>query len=58
MPSPAKDAVKNTHNASAASKGYCFYKSTNGIKRHLAVDTLDFLFLLIAQKQIYLIMRI
>ncbi len=35
-------AVKNTCNASAASKGYCFYKSTNGIKRHLAVDTLGF----------------
>lgn len=26
------------------SKGYCFYKSTNGIKRHLAVDTLGFPF--------------
>jgi transposase len=37
-------AVKNTCNASAASKGYCFYKSTNGIKRHLAVDTLGFPF--------------
>ncbi|MEA5582894.1 transposase [Nodularia harveyana UHCC-0300] len=35
-------AVKNTCNASAASKGYCFYKSTNGIKKHLAVDTLGF----------------
>ena len=23
-----------------ASKGFCFYKATNGIKRHLAVDTL------------------
>lgn len=33
-------AVKNTCNASVTSKGYCFYKSTNGIKRHLAVDTL------------------
>ncbi len=22
------------------SKGFCFYKTTNGIKRHLAVDTL------------------
>lgn len=37
-------AVKNTCNASIASKGYCFYKSTNGIKRHLAVDTLGFPF--------------
>jgi hypothetical protein len=33
-------AVKNTCNASVKSKGFCFYKSTNGIKRHLAVDTL------------------
>ena len=33
-------AVKNTCKASIESKGYCFYKSTNGIKRHLAVDTL------------------
>jgi transposase len=37
-------AVKNTCNASIDSKGYCFYKSTNGIKRHLAVDTLGFPF--------------
>lgn len=37
-------AVKNTCNASVNSKGYCFYKSTNGIKRHLAVDTLGFPF--------------
>lgn len=37
-------AVKNTCNASVKSKGYCFYKSTNGIKRHLAVDTLGFPF--------------
>ena len=36
--------MKNTCNASIASKGYCFYKSTNGIKRHLAVDTLGFPF--------------
>jgi hypothetical protein len=33
-------AVKNTCNASAESKGFCFYKATNGIKRHLAVDSL------------------
>ena len=37
-------AVKNTCNASLESKGFCFYKSTNGIKRHLAVDTLGFPF--------------
>lgn len=33
-------AVKNTCNASIESKGFCHYKCTNGIKRHLAVDTL------------------
>jgi transposase len=33
-------AVKNTCNASVMSKGFCHYKCTNGIKRHLAVDTL------------------
>lgn len=37
-------AVKNTCNASNASKGFCHYKVTNGIKRHLAVDTLGFPF--------------
>ena len=37
-------AVKNTCNASVASKGFCFYKATNGIKRHLVVDTLGFPF--------------
>jgi hypothetical protein len=37
-------AVKNTCNASIASKGYCFYKSTNGITRHRSVDTLRFPF--------------
>ena len=37
-------AVKNTCNASIQSKGFCFYKSTNGIKRHLAVDSLGFPF--------------
>jgi len=26
------------------SKGFCFYKATNGIKRHLAIDTLGFPF--------------
>jgi hypothetical protein len=31
---------KNTCNASVESKGFCHYKCTNGIKRHLAVDTL------------------
>ncbi len=33
-------AMKNTCNASVESKGFCHYKCTNGIKRHLAVDTL------------------
>ncbi|UKP00977.1 IS5 family transposase [Nostoc sp. UHCC 0870] len=37
-------AVKNTCNASIETKGFCFYKSTNGIKRHLAVDILGFPF--------------
>ena len=33
-------AVKNTCNASSSSKGFCHYKVTNGIKRHLGVDSL------------------
>jgi hypothetical protein len=37
-------AVKNTCNASIESKGFYFYKATNGIKRHFAVDTLGFPF--------------
>ena len=37
-------AVKNTCTASVKSKGFCRYKATNGIKRHLAVDTLGFPF--------------
>ena len=37
-------ATKNTCNASVESKGFCHYKSTNGIKRHLAIDTLGFPF--------------
>ena len=37
-------AVKNTCTASVESKGFCFYKCTNGIKRHLAVDILGFPF--------------
>lgn len=37
-------AVQNTCNASIETKGFCFYKATNGIKRHLAVDTLGFPF--------------
>ena len=36
--------MKNTCNASVESKGFCFYKATNGIKRHLAVDSLGFPF--------------
>jgi hypothetical protein len=37
-------ATKNTCNASVESKGFCSYKATNGIKRHLAIDTLGFPF--------------
>jgi len=37
-------AVKNTCNASVETKGFCFYKCTNGIKRHLATDSLGFPF--------------
>ena len=37
-------SVKNTCNASIDSKGFYFYKATNGIKRHLAIDTLGFPF--------------
>lgn len=37
-------AVKNTCSASAESNGFCLYKSTNEIKRRLAVDTLEFPF--------------
>ena len=37
-------ATKNTCNASTESKGFCHYKSTNGIKQHLAVDTMGFPF--------------
>ena len=36
--------MQNTCNASIDSKGFCFYKATNGIKSHLAVDTLGFPF--------------
>ena len=36
--------MKNTCNASVESKGFCSYKATNGIKRHLAIDTLGFPF--------------
>jgi Transposase DDE domain len=39
-------AVKNTCNASVESKGFCFHKATNGIKRHLAIDTLGLPFFL------------
>ena len=37
-------AVKNTCTAGGESNGFCCYKATNGIKRHLAVDTLGFPF--------------
>lgn len=32
--------AKNTDTANVETKGYCHYKSTNGIKRHLLVDVL------------------
>jgi hypothetical protein len=32
--------AKNTDTANLETKGYCHYKSTNGIKRHLLVDVL------------------
>jgi hypothetical protein len=32
--------AKNTDTANLETKGYCHYKSTNGIKRHLPVDVL------------------
>jgi transposase len=32
--------VKNTDTAGIETKGFCHYKCTNGIKRHLLVDTL------------------
>lgn len=32
--------AKNTDTANIATKGYCHYKMTNGIKRHLLVDVL------------------
>jgi transposase len=37
-------ATKNTCNANKESKGFCVYKCTNGIKRHLAVESLGFPF--------------
>jgi transposase len=32
--------AKNTDTADTDTKGYCWYKATNGIKRHLLVDVL------------------
>jgi transposase len=32
--------AKNTDTAQRETKGYCWYKATNGIKRHLLVDVL------------------
>lgn len=32
--------AKNTDTADIQTKGYCWYKATNGIKRHLLVDVL------------------
>ncbi len=50
-------AVKNTCNARVDSKGFCFYKATNGIKRHLAVDSLGFLFLFTVRRQMFLMTK-
>ncbi len=33
--------AKNTDTANVETKGYCWYKATNGIKRHLLVDILS-----------------
>ena len=33
--------AKNTDTANVDTKGYCWYKATNGIKRHLLVDVLS-----------------
>ncbi len=46
-------AVKHTCNASVDSKGFCFYKATHGLKRHLAVETLGFPSLLTAPKPMF-----
>jgi len=43
-------AVKNTCTAGKETTGFCFYKATNGIKRHLAVDSLGFPFFLHCSK--------
>lgn len=43
-------AVKNTFTASKETKGFCFYKSTNGIKRHLAIDSLGLPFFSLCTK--------
>jgi hypothetical protein len=43
-------AVQNTCNAGIDSKGFCVYKATNGIKRHLAVDSLGFPFFTLCTK--------
>jgi len=51
-------AVKNTCNASAETSGFCFYKATNGIKRHLAVDILGFPLLRQAQhKSLHFVLK-
>ncbi len=43
-------ATKNTCNASVDSKGFCSYKATNGIKRHLAIDSLGLPFFTLCTK--------
>ena len=48
------EAVKNICNASVDSKGFCFYKATNRIKRHKARIVSAFPFLPIVQKDLSL----
>ena len=42
--------AKNTDTADKETKGYCWYKATNGIKRHLLVDVLGNLYFVICTK--------
>lgn len=42
--------AKNTDTADKQTKGYCWYKATNGIKRHLLVDVLGNPFFVVCTK--------
>ena len=42
--------AKNTDTADKQTKGYCWYKATNGIKRHLLVDVLGTPFFVVCTK--------